>query len=160
MYTYRVTKYNPKFRNEQGVYLKDEWTEFGDIGRSFEGKILMEDEYLKTEDAYVKVLLSFLEEGHVDSLKIDREQNFRNIKYKGEILAKGQEYELKELEQIFRLILQGKLWCKFKNIDGSYVDFGGDYYAYIGVPERCEQSIAFAKQNELHVEEYPEPELD
>jgi uncharacterized protein YydD (DUF2326 family) len=32
----RTTKYNPEFRNDQGYYIKDEWTAVSDIGNIFD----------------------------------------------------------------------------------------------------------------------------
>jgi hypothetical protein len=160
MYTYRITKYNPEFRDERGAYKKDEWTEFSDIGKRFDGQTLTKAEYMQTEDSYVKVLLSLLEESGIEAMKINREQNFRGIKHEGRLIRRNQVYGLQNLEQLFRLVLRGELWCKFKNKDGSYVDFGWDYYAYIGVPRKCENSIKLAKRRELYIEECPEPILD
>jgi hypothetical protein len=33
MNEYRITKYNPIFRNNIGYYQRDEWTEYSDIER-------------------------------------------------------------------------------------------------------------------------------
>ena len=32
---YRITKYNPEFRDEEGRYILDEWTSVTDIGKEF-----------------------------------------------------------------------------------------------------------------------------
>jgi hypothetical protein len=32
MYQYRITKYNPVFRDEKGRCTSEEWTSFGDVG--------------------------------------------------------------------------------------------------------------------------------
>ena len=50
---YCVCKYDPAFRDEKGAYKKDEWTDFSDIGRAFDGKVFTEEEYYETEDRYV-----------------------------------------------------------------------------------------------------------
>ncbi|WCK55874.1 hypothetical protein PP175_08100 [Aneurinibacillus sp. Ricciae_BoGa-3] len=31
-YQWRITKYNPEYRNDTGIYKKEEWTSFYDIG--------------------------------------------------------------------------------------------------------------------------------
>ena len=56
---YRVTKYNPAFRDQSGAYTKDEWTFFGQIGRTFSGVPFTFDEYERVEQAYVQTALSF-----------------------------------------------------------------------------------------------------
>ena len=38
MFCWRITKYNPDYRNKKGHYLLDAWTEHSDIGRSYDGK--------------------------------------------------------------------------------------------------------------------------
>lgn len=53
MYKYRITKYNPSFRDDNGAYLKDDWTAISDIGRSFDEGKLTPNEYKKNEDAYI-----------------------------------------------------------------------------------------------------------
>lgn len=159
MYTYRITKYNPKYRNKTGAYTKNEWTEFADIGKNFDGKVLTKTKYMKVEDAYVKVLLSFLEESGISAMKINRIQNAKSVKYKNQQIRRNQVCSLSDLEHLFKLILRGEFWCKFKNKDGSYVDFGWDYYSYIGVPKQCKKSIALAKRLKLYAEKFPEPIL-
>jgi hypothetical protein len=44
---YRVTKYDPENRDAEGNYLIDEWTSFSDVGRTFSGKELTEQEYFQ-----------------------------------------------------------------------------------------------------------------
>jgi len=56
MYKYRITKYNPSFRDDNGAYLKDDWTAISDIGRTFDEGKLTPDEYKKNEDAYIKAI--------------------------------------------------------------------------------------------------------
>lgn len=53
MKTYRITKYNPKNREKDGVYSKDEWTSISDIGKSFGDYKLTASDYLKVEDQYL-----------------------------------------------------------------------------------------------------------
>ncbi len=44
MISYRVTKYNPAYRNEQGWYLKDDWTCYSEVGVRSNGEIFTLDE--------------------------------------------------------------------------------------------------------------------
>lgn len=41
MFCWQITKYDPKNRDENNRYLKDEWTDYSSIGEIFEGKELM-----------------------------------------------------------------------------------------------------------------------
>jgi len=55
MYTCRVTKYNPLFRDKNGQYLRDDWTSIADIGKILQSNnaqpVTVED-YLSIEDTY------------------------------------------------------------------------------------------------------------
>ena len=44
MYCWQTTKYNPKYRNEKGHYLKEEWTFFTTSRTIVEGKKITFDE--------------------------------------------------------------------------------------------------------------------
>lgn len=62
MFCWRITKYNPKYRdNNTGYYLKDEWTFYSQIGGEFEGKIFTRKEYLKIEDTYIQSVFLFMD---------------------------------------------------------------------------------------------------
>ena len=70
-YQWRVTKYNPKYRNEFGHYtLIEEWTCPSEIGETINGKEFTLDEYLRVEAAYIHSVLNFMEESNVDSLRV------------------------------------------------------------------------------------------
>ncbi|MEK4486364.1 hypothetical protein MHH81_12350 [Psychrobacillus sp. FSL H8-0484] len=56
MYKYRITKYDPSFRDEEGRYLKDDWIAISDIGKTFDGEKLTIEGYQKTEDCYINAI--------------------------------------------------------------------------------------------------------
>lgn len=43
MFWWRITKYNPIYRNEKGYYLKDEWSDFSCADHIFGGEKLTID---------------------------------------------------------------------------------------------------------------------
>jgi len=47
MFFYRVTKYIPKNRDSNGIYLLDEWTFYAQIGTVVSGKIFANDCFFK-----------------------------------------------------------------------------------------------------------------
>jgi hypothetical protein len=47
---YRVTKYNPVFRDRSGAYTKAEWTCFKHIGQTYSGVLLTAEEYERVEE--------------------------------------------------------------------------------------------------------------
>ena len=53
MWQFRITKYDPNKRNEQGHYLdKNEWTEYSDVGTS-----VSLSEYERVEKLYINAAL-------------------------------------------------------------------------------------------------------
>src|SRR5262245_6416722 len=70
VFEYRVTKYDPAFRDSTGAYVRDEWTSFSDIGRAFSGVVLTEADYQRAEDAYVTAAVAFLREAGVASVTV------------------------------------------------------------------------------------------
>lgn len=59
--SWRVTKYNPKYRDKYGNYLiKNDWTSYSDIGKMINGKIFSYYDYLQVEQRYVKVIMNFM----------------------------------------------------------------------------------------------------
>src|SRR5690606_35677859 len=69
--TYRITKFDPKKRNEKGHFLDNsEWTAISDIGKP-EYRNVGFEEYEKTETAYTESVKLILNEKNITSLKID-----------------------------------------------------------------------------------------
>ena len=93
MIKYRITKYNPKFRDKNGVYLKDEWTSYDDIGQIRNYKEVAVEEYLNTEEKYIKAILSLLNEKKVNGLIIsDLEKMASYSEIETELKMKGLFY--------------------------------------------------------------------
>ena len=156
---YRVTKYNPIYRNAQGNFLKQDWTAICDIGRSFDNITLTSEEYNRVETAYAQTAIAFLQESGDLCLQVEGLENYGDYPIafqQGDVLGKDQ------LEQAFRDVLQERYWCRFAD-DHRFVHFGWDYYMYAGVPIICQQSIEFAQSVGLFVEPFQSPyhkELD
>jgi hypothetical protein len=82
VYEYRVTKYNPAFRDQRGAYTKVEWTMFRKIGQTFSGVVLTSAEYERVEDAYIQAALSFLRESGLPSMRVAGLENSRKRRTK------------------------------------------------------------------------------
>ncbi|MDQ6597759.1 hypothetical protein E2K98_25370 [Bacillus salipaludis] len=67
MFSWRITKYNPKKREEEGSYLDlEEWTSFSEVGKK-----VSEEEYLKTESNYLNSITRFMNETGYKKLYLD-----------------------------------------------------------------------------------------
>ncbi|NBI28643.1 hypothetical protein [Chengkuizengella marina] len=183
MYWWRVTKYNPLFRDENGFYTKqDEWTSFYDT----DGDTLTVEEYLTVENAYVNAILYFMNDMNIKELTInglekcdddvDCDFGLKHLEKIG-FTIKRDLYPIDTLEllnivtdqmvirnedisHLCRLILRNHVWCKLKNESNFHVHFGYDYYMYIGISQRCEQAIEKVMQSNLFVEPFVSPYLD
>jgi hypothetical protein len=159
VFEYRVTKYNPRFRDERGAYTRDEWTSVGDIGRVFDGVLLTPEAYQRTEDAYVEAALAFAREARL-SLRVTDPSIGNGPSLFGEGMVLGPA----EFDRALRAALRETFWCRFESAAG-FVHVGYDYYMYIGVQTDCPKAIAFAAANGLFAEPWispyhPEPEDD
>jgi len=164
MFHWRITKYDPQYRDNRGAYLKDEWTDYGDIGKTFEGKILTLEEYLKTEDAYIQAILLFMEDLNIDSLRIScLEKDGRNPKkvIVDDIEIVNNTYVNKEsIVPIIRLILRSKTWCKFK-AKQMYIDCNSEFYTFIiSIKRPSDSAIKKIELMGFFVEERESPDKE
>lgn len=51
-----ITKYDPKYRDQNGLYTKDEWTSYVDIGKKYDGVTFSRSDYLLTEFRYLEAV--------------------------------------------------------------------------------------------------------
>lgn len=153
MKEYRVTKYDPALRGPTGEYKGDDWIMFSQIGQTFRGVVLTEQEYKRVENDYVKVALAFLGESGIAALRIVGLENSRRQPLE---FAEGSILPIEKLSDVFGRILRKEFWCRLQADDG-FVHFGSDYYMYIGVPSRCPAAEQTASELGLYVEEFTSP---
>jgi hypothetical protein len=133
MNEYRITKYNPAFRDSGGAYTKNEWIMFAEIGESFEGVVVTQEEYDRVEGAYVNVALSFLREAGISSLRVDGLQNGKKMPLS---FSEGGVLSLDQAGDVIRRVLREEFWCRLESTNG-FVHIGWDYYMFVGVPHPC-----------------------
>jgi len=150
---YRITKYGPALREPNGEYQGDDWIMFGQIGQTFGGVVLAEQEYKRVENAYVKVAIAFLSESGIATLRVVGLENSHRQPLE---FAEGSILPIEKLSDVFGLILREEVWCRLQ-ADGGFVHFGWDYYMYIGVPSRCPAAEQTASELGLYVEEFNSP---
>jgi hypothetical protein len=156
VHEYRVTKYNPAFRDRSGAYTKVEWTMFGQIGQTFSGGVLTSDEYERIEDAYIQAALSFLRESGLLSMRV---AGLKHSRKRPLDFQNGIVLPLERIGEITRQILREEYWCRLEGSDG-FLHFGWDYYMYIGVPHLCPIARARATKLGLFVEEFASPYVE
>ena len=160
MIQWRITKYDPAFRDERGSYTCDEWTFFAQVGTRCGGKVLTMEEYIRVETAYLDVALAFAREAKMTDLRSLGVQRswVRSIKVRRRLPGQGANVPISDLREVVRRILREEFWCR---LEGSrcYMHFGWDYYMYIAASRDCPAARARAHSMGLFVEEFESPYL-
>lgn len=158
-YQWRITKYNPAYRNEYGAYMKEEWISSFDIGKS----VTLED-YLKIETAYVDTVMKFSEANQIDFVRILKvthiDKNKNSILYDKDIealpLQDDCEVPASQVPLLAKMTLRDYIHCNFITED-FFVHFGDDYYMFIGSNSYHEEPLQFARAHNLFVEDMISP---
>ncbi|OCT13441.1 hypothetical protein A8709_17700 [Paenibacillus pectinilyticus] len=167
-YQWRITKYNPIFRNDAGHYLLNEWTCPSEIGNVIDGELFTLEQYLIIEHAYVETLIAFLNEkrqyflrviqakkrsvSHEEKTSLLYDHEFDEINIKEDKIV-----NINEIRIICKMILRNLADCQFFSSDNFFVHFGWDFYMYIGSSQKSEAGIEFAIKNGLFVEQMDSP---
>ncbi len=166
-YCWRITKYDPKKRNSQGWFLEDTWISYGDIGSVYQGEKLTYDEYVRVEDLYISAIVQFMKCLNISHLQVKGLENHGSINEdpsvdKEEVIFVNElkENDLLSLEQVklaSKLILRNYFWCKLVGKHKMFVDFGYDYYMYIGSRLECKDTLQKIRESGLYVEDFESP---
>ena len=153
MFEFRVTKYDPTLRGQDGAYLRDDWISVSDIEQSFEGKLLTSVEYQRIENAYVKSALAFLRESGEPALTVRGLEHHNSAPLS---FSEGTAVAREHAEAIVRCVLREEFWCKLEAPD-FFIHIGYDYYMYVGVAVDCPNARALAVSLGLFVEPFQSP---
>lgn len=140
-----VTKYNPENRGADGVYLLDEWTDYSDVGKMYNGKIVTLEEYEVVEASYTLAAKTFFSFFKCETFLLDGLMFFDD----------GIENEGEQLIEAFRLVDSNRIfgWEKFDLIlqlmqrgymasevsclsnHNIVMRLSYDYYMYLNAPQ-------------------------
>ncbi|MDQ0208855.1 hypothetical protein [Alkalicoccobacillus murimartini] len=169
MNTYRITKYNPNNRFENGVYKdQEEWISYSDIGKGQgENGLLTVDEYLRIEDFYIDAILRFMKLHHLTEIRVLKLERYdesaedfdlyttNHMKELFHSVQVGRLITTEEIRPVVKLILRNLLWAKLGLIDQLVVTFGHDYYMYLHTNEAISSIKRRIENNGLFVELMP-----
>jgi hypothetical protein len=174
MLSYRITKYNPKFRDDKGAYQKNEWISISEIGKKFDDIELTVDAYVRSENSYINAIHSFMNALNIKSLTVSGLENRYRLTendrrypelYSGRMIATarsvkdGDNLVGIELDNFCRLSLRNQLWGILENDSQMFFHFGYDYYMYIGAANTPESVIKQIDGSGLFIEEFESPHL-
>lgn len=167
MKKYRITKYDPRNRNEQGHYLYDHWTETLDVGKVLEGELVTREEYLRVEKDYINAVMSILtdfnqkylrlvnfhKDSFRDSIEINAKEWFHESEFEELDLFEDKKVSLEEIPSIIKLNLRSYFFTSLEIAGEFYVQFGYDFYMYVGCPKLSLKRIKSLSSTSLFVEE-------
>ncbi|MDN7240849.1 hypothetical protein QWY14_03560 [Planococcus sp. N028] len=168
-YQWRVTKYNPALRDENGYFtLKDEWISASAIGETFNGVEFTLEEYLRVESAYIESVAKFLADSNLTFLRIlkfspgeitaeEKASDLYERTFDSLSLSEDALVGLDEIKLICKMVLRNFIYCQFYFDNHFFVHFGWDYYMYIGSDHPSLTAIRFAEKNGLFVENFTSP---
>ncbi|MGX7775704.1 hypothetical protein ACVV62_00770 [Streptococcus pluranimalium] len=131
-YQLSFSKYDSKYRNELGHYLRDDWTSIWDVGKVCEGVLVTLEEYERVENQYLKTLEEVAKLLDVDSFQIARlDKHDTDWTYLGFPVEVGATVTIEQFLILSRLTLREEIWVSFEHPD-LWVNFALDYYAYLG----------------------------
>jgi len=156
--SWRVTKYNPLHRNNEGSYLYDDWTSFHEVGK----KVSLAD-YLRIEEAYIQAIVAFMNEMDISTVYIhalefssNEIQNQHASDFTSNLWI-GKGISIEEVKELAKLTLREAVWCKLGIKNLFFVHFGYDYYMYIGTNSNCHGARKNVESMGLYVEEFELP---
>lgn len=158
MKKYRITKYDPKKRDAVGRYLDNsEWISFYDVEKNGH-ETLTFLEYKKVESKYGEAIKMILKEKKVEKLKIDSLEkytltdSFDDLENNISHMEEGLELNLKEVENLIRLILREQVWMNLVSTKVE-INFGYDYYMSVKCEEINPIVIQEIEESGLFIEE-------
>ncbi len=166
MKEYRITKYNPKYRNELGHFIRGDWTSYNDIGKICNDVLITYEDYLKVENQYINTIVEIMSSLKMNEISlVEREKNHtklydkkttKEMKRLNRKLKRRNAVFISEIPDLCRLILREYAWAKIES-KKMFVHFCYDYYMYIGLEEQYEYVIDKVKYIGLFIEQMESP---
>ncbi len=148
-----VVKYKPEYYNEKGHYIRDEWGCMGDVGRIYDGHLVILDEYLEVEQKYVDAVIRIMDLTNCKYLTVSHlGDTIRSTKYSIQKmlnhenrfyyydkllynsymeLVEGKRIYVKDIDKVVRLNLREYTYTALTNLKNELeIHFGGEFYMY------------------------------
>lgn len=145
MHKYRITKYDPRYRNRDGIYTKQDWTSVSDT----ECGALTIEKYIDTEDRYIRTFNNITSVVGISCLIVsslekmlscheveERDKRYGLTKYYSADIElfnevkEGIRLNIGKASDLIRLILREYIWCELSTGNDEKFTFGYDHYMY------------------------------
>jgi hypothetical protein len=165
MHRWRITKYDPRLRNDAGHYLGDDWIGAAQIGGVFSGTLLTEQEYLRVEHLYVTAALRLWAASGEPALQIKKLETSSpfGLPAQGEALSDVGFDGWFPVDDAFittpqlvaamvRWCLRDFGWCEL--VAGTFdITFGYDFYMFVGSNDALDAAREIVATSGLFVED-------
>lgn len=149
--TYSISKYNPRYFDENGLYTREEWTSKYDIGKCYDNQVFDVKEYLCMEDNYINVIRYLLSEHKITALVVLELERYSAVKEENEFLIneklekyiedveEGTVLRTDQIEFVCRAMLREYIWCKlYSKKEHFIISTGYDFYIHLICEELTE----------------------
>lgn len=150
LFEWRVSKYNPKLRDKDGIYRRKDWSAPSEIGQSFEGNKLTASCYVATENAYIESIVRFCEESNVSCLEVVNEPILPTDEWENlDLVYPGKSLSLHEVSLVLRFELAYELPSVALESPGRdfYIHVGYDMLVYVGSQSNCSETVGWINNN-------------
>ena len=148
-----VTKYNPAYRDHVGIYKKEEWIGFFQLGQNIGGELLTFDNYIEIESKYITAAKWFFQFHNCDYIVIKsiEKKSFSDYEQADKekllntfnLIEEDHVLPVNDIDTVIKLILRELIWAElFCSQDESIaVRFGYDFYMYFNSAKQMDTLI-------------------
>lgn len=145
--TNEIVKYVPDGYDESGVYRRDEWTDYSDVGKTFDGKKLSLEEYLEIEKRHIDCAFDIITQSQCKYLTIGYVADYDNIGYRYK-----DRIPVERASKVLRDMLRSKVFCVLVNLRRKVVIYVSyDYYMYALCPLEYEGLQGIVNSHNLYL---------
>ncbi|KMJ59853.1 hypothetical protein AB685_03070 [Bacillus sp. LL01] len=164
---WRISKYNPIFRDSEGIYTKtDEWTSVSELGKVIDGKPFTINEYLEIEQAFIDSIMRFIKlhkftSIRIYSLEINKstsdsksalyEPNFDSLN-----LTEDSEIDIENIPTVCKMILREYIFCHLIS-EQFFIHFAYESYLFFGSNSIQSDLLDIGKNDKIFIEKMHSP---
>lgn len=146
----KVSRYDPMVRYTDSTT----WTSISDIGARFEDGVLVETEYRRIEDLYVRAFRLMLGRAGNPELVLESVE-FSETHLPPSWQLDGASVLPDEATAIWRAMLREEFWCILSSKDDNFfATVSSDYYTFIGSSLPSWQEIEAIERSGLYVAQH------
>ena len=139
---YAISKYDPAYRID-GIYTKEEWTDYSDIGRIVGDHLLTKSEYLTVENRYLSTVSDVLDLLGIDQMELQHPEMHGSMRWLRRVLKLyPRTKDRAGILSFLRGCLRNKYWGELHH-PALTIFTGYDYYLAIicDLPEETIERI-------------------